>query len=254
MKTLDRRTILLGLAATAAAVPVAGGAARQRVWKFNSLRKIGGHAASAEGAPQLTRDPAVLFDGQDDVLFIDDHPLAGAATFTTELVFRPDGGAFEQRLLHLESAESPPVDPGKGSTRMLIEIRVVESHWYLDAFMIGAGYRATMMVPDRLFPTGRWYHAAATYDGQVFRSFVNGELQMEMATPFTPQAPGRASVGARMNRVSFFKGAIREARFTREALPVKAFSQVPQAVEIRTGFGNSSASSTAPTATAADPT
>ena len=225
MQKLDRRTLLLGLAAAAA--PIASASPRQRVWKFSSLRKIGGHSVRVEGAPQRIEGPAVLFDGRQDALFIDDHPLAGAATFTTELVFRPDGGAFEQRLLHLESAESPPVDPGKGSTRMLIEIRVVESSWYLDAFMIGTGYRATMMAPEKLFPIGRWYHAAATYDGQVFRSFVNGELQMEMATPFTPQAPGHASVGARMNRVSFFKGAIREARFTREALPLKAFSQVP---------------------------
>jgi len=91
--------------------------------------------------------------------------------------------------------------------------------------MVGAGYRATMMAPGKRFPTGRWYHAAATYDGQLFRSFVNGELQMEMATPFTPQGPGHASVGARMNRVSHFKGAIHQARFTHEALPAKAFSQ-----------------------------
>lgn len=216
---------LLGLGVTLA--PVAVASSRNQVWKFNNLRKVGGHPVRAEGAPQLLKSPspAVLFDGQDDVLFIDDHPLAGAANFTTELVFRPDGGAFEQRLLHMESDESPPAAPGKGSTRMLVEIRIVENSWYLDAFMIGAGYRVTMMAPDKLFPTGRWYHAAATYDGQTFRSFVNGELQMEMATPFKPQTSGRTSVGARMNGVSHFKGAIHQARFTHEALPAKAFSQ-----------------------------
>lgn len=227
MKT-NRRALLLGLAATATAAP-AWPSTRQRVWKFNSLRKIGGHPVRAGGAPRLIKDPigpAVQFDGQDDVLFIDDHPLAGAATFTTELVFRPDGGAFEQRLLHLESDETPPAAPGKGNTRMLIEIRVVEASWYLDAFMIGTGYRATMMAPDKLFPTGRWYHAAATYDGQFFRSFVDGALQMEMATPFTPQGPGRASIGARMNQVTHFKGAIHQARFTHEALPAKRFSRL----------------------------
>jgi hypothetical protein len=225
VKTLDRRTLLLSLAATAAP---AWASTRQQTWKFKSLRKVGGHPVQTHGAPQLIKTSngsAVLFDGQDDVLFIDNHPLAGAATFTTELVFRPDGGAFEQRLLHLESAESPPAAPGRGSTRMLIEIRVVEKSWYLDAFMVGAGYRATMMVPEKLFPLGRWYHAAATYDGQMFRSFVNGELQMEMATPFKPQGPGRTSVGARMNQVTHFQGAIHQARFTHEALPAKAFSQ-----------------------------
>ena len=210
----------------------------------------------ARGRAATDQDPtaAQCCSTAEDVLFIEDHPLAGAATFTTELVFRPDGGAFEQRLLHLESDESPAAAPGKGTTRMLIEIRVVEKSWYLDAFMVGAGYRATMIAPEKLFPIGRWYHAAATYDGQFFRSFVNGELQMEMATPFKPQAAGRASVGARMNQVTHFKGAIREAKFTHEALPAKAFSRRlrTQAAEIRTGLGNISASITAPTATAAD--
>jgi len=187
---------------------------------------VGGHSVRAEGAPQLIKDTvgkSTQFDGKQDVLFIDQHPLAGAKTFTAELVFRPDGGAFEQRLLHLESDESPPVAPGKGSTRMLFEIRVVDNSWYLDAFMVGAGYRVTMMSPDKLFPVGRWYHAAKTYDGQFFRSYVNGELQMEMATPYTPQTAGRASVGARMNGVSHFHGAIHEARFSQEALPPARF-------------------------------
>jgi len=217
---------MLFLSATAAPVAMAA-YSRKRVWKFDDLRKVGGHPVRVEGAPQVIDSPngrAVLFDGQKDVLFIDDHPLAGAAKFTVELVFRPDGGAFEQRLLHLESDESPPAAPGKGSTRMLLEIRVVKDSWYLDAFMIGPGYRTTMMAPDKLFPIGRWYHVAATYDGEIFRSFVNGDLQMEMATTFKPQTPGRASVGARMNQVTHFKGAIREARFARDALPATAFS------------------------------
>ena len=226
---MNRRALLLGLAVSAA--PAAMASTRKQVWKFGNLHKIGGHPAHAFGGPQSIKSPvgpAVLFDGLDDVLFVDNHPLAGAATFTTELVFRPDGGAFEQRLLHLESDESPPAAPGKGTTRMLIEIRVVENHWYLDAFMIGSGYRATMMVPEKLFPIGRWYHAAATYDGQMFRSYVNGDLQMEMATPFKPQGPGRTSVGARMNQVTHFKGAIHQARFTHEALPAKKFIRPPR--------------------------
>src|SRR5689334_3545409 len=225
MNKIQRRSLLLGL--TAAAVAPAWARPKQRVWKFNNLRKVGKHSVRAEGAPKLIKGShghAVQFDGQHDVLFIDEHPLAGAQQFTAELIFRPDGGAFEQRLLHLESDESPPVAPGKGSTRMLFEIRVVENSWYLDAFMMGTGYRVTMMAPDKLFPVGRWYHAAKTYDGQFFRSYVNGELQMEVATPFAAQAPGRASVGARMNGVSHFHGAIEEARFTNEALPPTAFT------------------------------
>lgn len=227
MHTLHRRSVLLGLTAVAATPTWAR--PPQQVWKLNSLRKVGKHPVRIDGAPQLIkghRGKAVQFDGQHDVLFVDQHPLADAKTFTAELIFRPDGGAFEQRLLHLESDETPPVAPGKGSTRMLFEIRVVENRWYLDAFMVGTGYRVTMMAPDRLFPIGRWYHAAKTYDGQFFRSYVDGELQMELATPFTPQTAGRASVGARMNGVSHFHGAIAEARFTREALSPKSFARI----------------------------
>ena len=226
MNTIPRRSLLLGLAAASA--PIAWASQKQQVWKFNSLRKVGGQPVRVEGAPQLIKDSvgtATQFDGKQDMFFIDQHPLAGAKTFTAELYFRPDGGAFEQRLLHLESDESPPVAPGKGSTRMLFEIRVVEKGWYLDAFMIGAGYRVTMMAPEQLHPLGRWYHAAKTYDGQYFRSYVNGILQMELATPFTPQTAGRASVGARMNGVSHFHGAIQEARFTHKALPPDQFSR-----------------------------
>src|SRR5690242_4833100 len=100
MNTLHRRSVLLGL--TAAAATPAWARPAQQVWKFNNLRKVGKHPVRVDGAPQLIqgyRGKAVQFDGQHDVLFVDQHPLAHAKTFTSELIFRPDGGAFEQRLL-----------------------------------------------------------------------------------------------------------------------------------------------------------
>lgn len=209
--------------ATAAAAP----AADTKVWTFDDLRAIGGHAVECVGAPTLVPSPwgqAVAFDGERDGLLIGAHPLAGATTFTFEAIFRPDGGAFEQRWFHLESDEIPPVAPGKGSTRMLFEIRVTDRHWYLDAFMTGPGYRQAMMAPARLFPTGRWYHVAQTFDGHTYRAFVDGALQMSVTgLAFSPQGPGRAAIGMRMNRVAYFRGAVRQARFTPRALPASAF-------------------------------
>lgn len=183
---------------------------------------------TVEGQPKLVDSPwgpAVAFDGQDDALFIDEHPLAGAKTFTFEALFRPEGGAFEQRWFHLESHQQPPVPPGKSTTRMLFEIRVVESAWYLDAFMIGDGYKQTLIVPEKRFPVGQWYHVAQTYDGEKYSSYVNGELQAQAAMPFNPQGAGRASVGVRMNRVNYFNGTVREARFTHAALNPSAFKR-----------------------------
>jgi hypothetical protein len=230
MKPLDRRTFLT--AGTAVSLSMvrqpAWSAPTQRVWTFDNLQQIGGRPVTLEGQPKLVTSPwgsAVAFDGVDDAIFIDEHPLAGAATFTFEALFRPDGGAFEQRWFHLESHQQPPVPPGKGSTRMLFEIRVVDNMWYLDAFMIGPGYRHTLIVPEKRFPIGQWYHVAQTYDGEKYSSYVNGELQAQASIPFTPQGAGQASVGVRMNRVSYFNGAIREARFTHQALSPSQFTR-----------------------------
>ncbi|MCP3730381.1 LamG domain-containing protein [Sphingomonas sp. MG17] len=221
---LDRRTLLIGALAVSSG---AAARARPEIWTFDSLTRIGGHRVRTEGAPQLIRTPlgrAVEFDGVGDALFLDHHPLANTPRFTFEALFRPDGGAFEQRWFHLESDETPPVAPGTGRTRMLFEIRVVKDRWYLDAFMRGEGYNQPLIVPDKTFPVGRWYHVAQSYDGTTYRSFVDGALQAEMPLAFKPQHPGKASVGIRMNRVNPFRGAVRQAAFTRgEALDANTF-------------------------------
>ena len=98
--------------------------------------------------------------------------------------------------------------------RFLFELRVVENSWYLDAFVNGPGYNRALMFKDKLHPVGQWYHVAQTYDGKMFRSYVNGVLQAEAEIAFKPQGEGAASVGTRINRRNYFKGAFRQARFT----------------------------------------
>lgn len=225
---LDRRTLLgvgaAGLLVSACAT-VGRPAARQTVWTFDRLSDIGGERTMVEGGPALIDSPygqAVLFDGVDDALFIDRHPLAGAQTFTFEALFRPDGGAFEQRWFHL--AEEAPAGQAPSQTRFLFEIRVVGDRWYLDAFTRGPGYNHTLIFPERLYPCGQWFHVAQTFDGATYRAYVDGVLQGQAPLAFTPQGPGRASVGCRMNRVNFFKGAVRQARFTHAALTPEQFT------------------------------
>ena len=80
------------------------------IWTFDRLSDVGGHPTTIEGNPALidtVAGKAVLFDGVHDVMFVANHPLADATAFTIEAVFRPDGGVFEQRWLHL--AEADPV-------------------------------------------------------------------------------------------------------------------------------------------------
>lgn len=197
----------------------------QRIWRFDRLDRIGGHAVAVEGDPRVVATPlgrAVAFDGVDDALFIPAHPLAGARTFTFEALFRPDGGSVEQRWFHL--AEGVAGEASPQNTRILFEVRIVgEDRWYLDAFARGPGYNQALMAPDKLHRTGCWYHVAQVYDGKTYRSYVNGALQTEAEIAFTPQGPGRSSVGVRINRVDYFKGAVREARFTPGPLPPERF-------------------------------
>lgn len=235
---LDRRRLLVGAGATAvgATMPLLGACATSptpaasegRAWVFDRLSDIGGVATHVEGQPRLIDSPwgkAVKFDGVDDALFIDEHPLAGAATFTLEALFRPDGGAHEQRWMHLASDEPEAAVPGGGTpgTRFLFEIRVEGEEWWLDAFTKGPGYNHTLIFPDKRFPVGQWFHVAQTFDGTMYRSFVDGVLQGEAPLVFTPQGPGRSSVGVRINRVNWFNGAVREARFTPRGLAPSEF-------------------------------
>lgn len=229
---LNRRAVL---AASAAGLMLPGCAtvpsqavAGQKLWTFDNLTGIGGVPAAAEGGPALVDSPwgpAAKFDGVDDALFIEEHPLAGASTWTIEALIRPDGGAFEQRFMHLAETETPPQGQAPVGTRIMFEIRVVENEWYLDAFTKGPTYNHTLIFPEKRFPVGQWRHVAQTYDGTAYRSFVDGVLQGEAPLAFTPQGPGRSSVGARMNRVSWFNGAIREARFTPRGLTPDQFTR-----------------------------
>jgi hypothetical protein len=189
-----------------------------QVWTFDRLDRMGGHATTILGNPRVIDTPAgkaIEFDGVDDALFVDVHPLAGAETFTWEAVFRPDGGAPEQRWFHLQQANS--------DDRMLFEIRIVDGRWCLDSYVHSATGEKALIDRTKLHALGAWYHVATVYDGREFRNYVDGVQQGSAEIRLTPQGPGRTSIGVRMNLVNYFKGAIRAARFTRRALSPAAF-------------------------------
>jgi hypothetical protein len=131
-------------------------------WRFGRLDQIGGHPTTILGHPRVIDTPggkAVEFNGTDDALYVDVHPLAGAETFTWEVVFRPDpGGAPEQRFFHLQER-----DPKTGSdtqTRMLFEIRVIGGRWCLDSFALSGSESKTLIDREKLHSLGAWHHAA----------------------------------------------------------------------------------------------
>jgi hypothetical protein len=51
----------------------------------------------------------------------------------------------------------------------------------------------------------------------------NGDVEMSIPIEFTPLKPGHTSIGVRLNKVSWFKGAIRKIRITSKALSPEEF-------------------------------
>jgi len=206
------------------------GNAASTTWRFDNIESIGGQTTHVAGHPYLIDSPygkAVEFNGNDDALFVDQHPLAGATAYTWEVIFRPDaGGAEAQRFFHLSEIDTKT---GKDTdNRMLFEIRIVKGQWCLDSFAETNGQQRTLLNCDHLHPLRHWYRVTAVYDGKTLRNYVGNELQGEGELHIAPQGPGHASIGTRINRRDFFKGAVFEARFTPRALTPDEFLKMPE--------------------------
>jgi Concanavalin A-like lectin/glucanases superfamily len=194
-----RRAALVGIAA-AALLWCAD--RRSDVWKFDSITRIGGHAVTAEGHPRVIETPggkAVEFGGV--------------------------GGAAEQRFFHFQENGT--------DTRMLFEIRVIDGKWCLDSFALSGSESKALMDREKLHPLGVWHHAAAVYDGREYRNYVDGVLEGAAQVHLAPQSAGRTSVGTRINRRDYFKGAVLAARMTNRALAPPEFLKVPPALANR---------------------
>ena len=119
-------------------------------------------------------------------------------------------------------------DPATGldtNNRMLFEIRVVGDRWCLDSFNQSGSAKALI---DRtaLHPLGAWYHVARSMTAgipQLRERRARRRAEVQLA----PQGPGHASVGVRINKVFYFKGAVHLARFTRRALSPAEFLPLP---------------------------
>jgi Concanavalin A-like lectin/glucanases superfamily len=219
-------SLAVGLVLVGISLPGVG----QEVWRFDQTASLGGHATHVLGSPKLIDTPmgkAVEFNGKDDALFVDVHPLAGARTWTWEMIFKPDAdGSPEQRIFHLQS-----IDPATGldavDERMLFEIRIRNGQWCLDSFAMAGGQRRTLLNCEKLHPFGPWYRVTAVYDGKMLRNYVGDEMQAEGELVMPVERPGRSSMGTRINLVDYYKGGIFEARFTKRVLGVGDFLKMP---------------------------
>ena len=193
--------------------------AKPVTWKIDNLKSIGGNATSIIGNPRVIDalgGKAILFDGLGDGLVVSANPIAGARAFTLEAVFRPDAnGAKEQRWFHIQQENS--------ENRVLLETRLVGDQWFLDTYIRSGENNRALFAENFKHPVGAWYHVALVFDGTEMRHYVDGKLEMSGPLTLAPLEQGQTSIGVRMNRVYWFKGAIRKARFTAKALASNEF-------------------------------
>ncbi|HVT71987.1 MAG TPA: LamG domain-containing protein [Lacunisphaera sp.] len=191
------------------------------VWPLDETSKIGGHAATVLGAPQIVIDAggkALRFNGTSDGLLVPVNPIAGWTEFTVEALIDPDAnGPAEQRFLHIQDHLDAPGDPG---SRLLMEIRIDGAKWALDTYLFSAATKARLPLLDRtrLHPAGRWTWVALVYGRGHMASYVDGVKELEGEVDIPPLGAGQISLGVRQNQVYWFKGCIREVRFHPAAL------------------------------------
>ena len=196
----------------------------QSLWRIDSLEQIAGLPVAVQGNPQLVESPygnAVMFDGDGDRLVVDNNPLDGATEFTVEIIFKPNDAYpnnLEPRFFHIEAPENP-------NRRITIELRLNDQHqWYLDTYIKSELSQYTLIDSSLVHPMEQWAHAAITYKDRQFTAFVNGKKELSAEVDYLPIAPtGKTSIGARMNEVHWFNGAILAARITHRALPPEKF-------------------------------
>jgi len=187
-------------------------------WLVASLLQNKTEQTTILGNPKTVHSPygkAVAFNGIDDALFLKEMPLKGLKSFTVEMIFKPESnGVFEQRVLQIGEITGD---------RMLLEIRVLNNNWYFDGFVASKGVKLALATEELLHPLEKWYHVAFVVTPNSLTTFVNGKQELHKNYTFNPIQNGQTSIGVRMNKVTWFKGAIYKIQISPEALKPNQF-------------------------------
>jgi hypothetical protein len=191
-------------------------------WRLDRPDEVGGKKTTVLGAPSVSDEhgmKAIVFDGAKDAVVVPVNPLAGSEKFTIEVLLKPaTDGPEAQRFIHLQD---------DAEWRVMVEIRVNgKGGWWLDTYLGRRTEGLPLIDPKLVHPTDTWTWVALRYDGHTMTSFINGTKELEGTVQFGPMGAGQVSLGARLNKVFWFKGAIRELRFHQEALPEEKLARV----------------------------
>jgi hypothetical protein len=183
-------------------------------WVLAVLNESSSSGQTKAGNPQTIDSPygkAVQFDGKGDALFLNADPLLNLHQFTIEVIMRPDpNGPAEQRFLQMGEVNGE---------RVMMETRLTpDDQWYLDAYVRSGDSSRTLIDKTMLHPTSTWHHVAFIVDNGRMDTYVDGKHELEGKVPFSPFTKGKTSIGVRMNRVYWYKGAIYKIKVTPKSL------------------------------------
>jgi len=167
---------------------------------------------------------ALRFDGRDDYVAFDPAGELALRTFTIEAWFQRLGTGRPVRL-GAGGVEAIPLigrGPVRGSGRdgglnYFLGLRAGDGV-LVAAFQEQAGGGHRLIAGTTPVGERSWSHAAATFDGSVFRIYLNGRLEAERVAPGMARAGGAEQVGlgttldARGTRAGFFHGDLDEIR------------------------------------------
>ena len=183
------------------------------------------HAASRLQSAADASNRALHFDGIDDRVTFGPAPSLGATTFTIETWFRRDGpgatattGSGGVVAVPLVTKGMAEAEGDNRDTNYFLGIdakrRVLAADF--EDTVNGANHPAFGVTP--IFD-GIWYHAAAVYDGNAWRLYLNGNLETQVVVgPFIPRSDSiqPAALGTALNSIGLaagaFLGALDEVR------------------------------------------
>lgn len=192
-------------------------------WRVDNLTQIGGNNFTILGNPRVIPTeigPSIEFDGIKDGLIFNTNPMNGATTaFTVEIIIKPyTGGAVEQRYLHFEQDTN---------NRILTELRNPSNlNWSLDTFIKSGISNQTLLDYNLVHSLDKWFHVALVYKDGAMTNYVNGIKELVGSVVYQPVSSGQTSIGVRLNKVSWFKGAIHSVKVTHTALNPIEFMKV----------------------------
>ncbi|WP_439129244.1 LamG-like jellyroll fold domain-containing protein [Polaribacter sp.] len=209
-------------------VKISNAQVQEELWLLDNLTEIGGHDVNIIGSPKIIETSigtAVEFNGINDGLIINNSPLAEALEFTVEILFKPySNGGVEQRFLHIQQ---------DNDNRILIELRNNNNeNWSLDTFIKSGNSNKTLLDYSFVHNLNTWHHAALVYKEGKMQHFVDGQKELEGTIDYKVVNSGQTSLGVRLNKVSWFKGAIHSLKVTHKALNPNEFMEISKTLNI----------------------